>query len=124
MINSRAVTIASIVGTVLQVGMVVAGHSNDSVKSMFAVGGMGLSLVAGLIYAFLTPTAERTLGPLAAGGAIAGGVCAFIGILVSHFMGDVPASLLLLGTVSSIVTGAIGGAIGKAFGSTKVRDIG
>lgn len=108
--------IASIVGTVLQVGMVVAGHSNDSVKSMFAVGGMGLSLVAGLIYSFLTPTTERTLGPLAAGGAIAGGVCAFIGILVSHLMGDVPVSLLLLGTVSSIVTGAIGGSIGRILG--------
>ncbi|MEO5902967.1 MAG: hypothetical protein ABIQ55_03035, partial [Gemmatimonadaceae bacterium] len=56
-----------------------------------------------------------SVGSLAIGGAIAGGICALIGILISHLLGDVPASLLLLGTVSSIVTGAIGGAIGKVF---------
>lgn len=117
MINSRALMIASIVGTVLQVAMVVAGHSNTSVAAMFAVGGMSISLVAGVIYGYLVK-GPRVLGGLIAGGAAAGGICAFIGILVSHLMGDVPASLLLLGTISSIVTGAIGGAIGKGFGST------
>jgi Domain of unknown function (DUF6265) len=120
MVNTRAVLIAAIVGTVLQVAMVVAGHSNKSIAGLFAVGGMGLSLLAGLIYAFIARESGASLGNLAIGGAIAGGVCAFIGILVSHLMGDVPASLLLLGTVSSIVTGAIGGAIGKLF----VRSIG
>jgi hypothetical protein len=58
---------------------------------------------------------------LIAGGATAGGICAFVGILVSHLMGDVPASLLLLGTISSIVTGAIGSAIGKAFGGSTAQ---
>jgi hypothetical protein len=116
MINSRAVLIASIVGTVLQVAMVVAGHSNPSVSAMFAVGGMSISLIAGIIYGYLVK-GPRLLSGLIAGGATAGGVCAFIGILVSHLMGDVPASLLALGTISSIVTGAIGGAIGKAFGT-------
>jgi hypothetical protein len=113
MINSRAVLIAVVIGTVLQVAMVVAGHTNKSVAGLFAVGGMGISLVAGLLYAMLAR--GSTMGGLVTGGAIAGGVCAFIGILVSHLMGDVPASLLLLGTVSSVVTGAIGGAIGKLF---------
>lgn len=115
MINTRAVLIAVVAGTVLQVAMVVAGHSNKSIASLFAVGGMGLSLLAGLIYAYIARESGSSLGNLAIGGAIAGGVCAFIGILVSNLMGDVPASLLLLGTVSSIVTGAIGGAIGKLF---------
>lgn len=120
MISSRAVVIASIVGIVLQVAMVVAGHSNASVAAMFAVGGMGISLLAGLIYGYLAK-GPRNLGGLIAGGATAGGVCAFVGILVSHLMGDVPASLLALGTISSVVTGAIGGAIGKAFGGTTAR---
>jgi hypothetical protein len=115
MINSRAILIASFIGTVLQVAMVVTGHSNASVAAMFAVGGMSISLIAGLIYGYLSK-GPRNLGSLIAGGATAGGICAFIGILVSHLMGDVPPSLLLLGTVSSVVTGAIGGAIGKAFG--------
>jgi hypothetical protein len=113
MINSRALIVATLIGTVLQVAMVVAGHSNKSIASMFAVGGMGLSLVAGLIYAWMSKS--PSMGSLAAGGALAGGICALIGIFVSHIMGDVPASLLLLGTVSSVVTGAIGGAIGKIF---------
>ncbi|MEO5903627.1 MAG: hypothetical protein ABIQ55_06425, partial [Gemmatimonadaceae bacterium] len=99
MINSRAMIIAGAVGTILQVGMVVAGHTNKSVTAMFAVGGMGLSLLAGLIYAL--NTRGSSVGSLAIGGAIAGGICALIGILISHLLGDVPASLLLLGTVSS-----------------------
>lgn len=55
------------------------------------------------------------MGSLLAGGALAGGTGAFVGILVSHLLGDVPASLLLLGTISSVVTGAIGAALGMLF---------
>ena len=113
--NQRSLTIAAGIGTVAQVAMVVAGHSNPSVAALFAVGGMGISLLAGVAYAWLARTDAPTLGALATGGAVAGGVCAFIGILVSRLLGDVPTSLLLLGTISSVVTGAIGGAIGKLF---------
>ncbi|MDB4898952.1 MAG: hypothetical protein JWN53_760, partial [Gemmatimonadetes bacterium] len=31
--------------------MVVAGHTNPSVAALFAVGGMGISLLAGVAYA-------------------------------------------------------------------------
>ena len=113
MINSRALLIATIVGTVLQVAMVVAGHSNKSIAGMFAVGGMGFSLVAGIIYA-VTARSGSTMS-LVTGGLAAGGLCAFIGIFVSYMLHDVPMSLLALGTISSAVTGAIGGAIGKFF---------
>ena len=113
MINQRALTIAAAVGTVAQVAMVMAGHTNPAVAATFAVGGMGLSLLAGLIYAWLARAGAPTLGALATGGALAGGMCAFLGILVSRMLGDVPTSLLLLGTISSVVTGAIGGALGK-----------
>jgi hypothetical protein len=111
--NTRGLTIATIVGLILQVAMVVIGHSNPSVKNLFAVGGMGFSLVAGIIYG--TSAGTRSAGSLALGGAVAGGICAFVGILVSYLLGDVPPTLLALGTVSSIVTGAIGGTIAKLF---------
>lgn len=111
MFNSRALVLATVIGTVLQIVMVVAGHSNKSIAALFAVGGMGFSLIAGLLYAVMAK--NGTMSSLAIGGLIAGAVCALIGILISHLMGDVPASLLILGTVSSAVTGAIGGAIGK-----------
>ena len=115
MMNQRALTVAAGIGTVAQVAMVVAGHSNPSVAALFAVGGMGISLLAGVLYAWLARGEAPTVGALAAAGAVAGGVCAFIGILVSRLLGDVPTSLLLLGTISSIVTGALGGALGKLF---------
>jgi hypothetical protein len=107
--SSRSLVVASLIGSVLQVAMVVAGHVSPSVQGMFAIGGMGLSLIAGVIYARLARPATK--GAAAMGGLAAGAICAFIGILVSHLLGDVPGSLLVLGTVSSAVTGAIGGVI-------------
>jgi hypothetical protein len=114
MFNSRALVVATVIGTVLQVVMVVAGHSNKSIAGLFAVGGMGFSLIAGLIYAVMAKGGSTS--SLALGGLLAGAICAFIGIFVSHMLGDVPASLLILGTVSSAVPGAIGGWIGKFVG--------
>ncbi len=107
---SRALIIATLVGTVLQVLMVVLGHTNPSIAALFAVGGMGLSLLAGFLYARLARPATK--GAAATGGLAAGAICALLGILVSFLLGDVPASLLALGTVSSAVTGAIGGLLG------------
>jgi hypothetical protein len=111
MLNSRALLIATVLGTVLQVIMVVAGHSNKSIANLFAVGGMGFSLIAGLVYAIVARGGSTS--SLAIGGLVAGAVCALIGIFVSYMLKDVPVTLLALGTVSSAVTGAIGGAIGK-----------
>src|SRR3954449_9624415 len=108
--SSRPLLTASLVGTLLQVAMVVAGHSSPAIKGLFAVGGMGLSLVAGVLYARLARPATK--GSASLGGLAAGAICAVLGILVSWRLGDVPASLLALGTVSSAVTGAIGGLLG------------
>ena len=110
-LNSKALLIATVVGTVLQVAMVVAGHSNKDVAKFFAVGGMGFSLVAGVLYSQLAR--GSTSGDAAIGGVISGAACALIGIFVSYMYGDVPASLLALGTISSAVTGALGGWLGR-----------
>ena len=110
-ITPRALIIASAIGTVLQTAMVVAGHTNQSIAKLFAVGGMSLSLVAGVIYVFLAPAGTR--GSAIVGGMLAGAICALIGIAVSYALEDVPASLLALGTLSSAVTGAIGGWLGS-----------
>lgn len=118
MFNSRAVTIATVVGTVLQLAMVIAGHSNASIAQMFAVGGMGISLIAGVVYAKFAGAGSAASA--ATGGLIAGGVCAFIGIVVSYLLGDVTALILVAGTLSSAVTGAIGGWAGRlAFGGAR-----
>jgi hypothetical protein len=110
MINTHALLLATTLGTVLQVAMVLAGHSNKTVAGLFAVGGMGLSLAAGLAYAFLARGDNASA--IVVGGLLAGAICALIGIFVSYMLGDVPWSLLALGTISSAVTGAIGGWLG------------
>jgi hypothetical protein len=114
MLNTRALVIATFLGTVLQVALVVLGHSNKSIANLFAVGGMGISLLAGALYTWIARGGST--GTLGLGGLIAGGACAFIGILVSYLLGDVPGTLLLLGTVSSLVTGALGGWLGRFLG--------
>jgi hypothetical protein len=112
-VTPRALLIATAIGTVLQTAMVVAGHSNRSIAKLFAVGGMSLSLIAGVIYAAMAR--GNGTGSAVIGGVVAGAICALIGIAVSYFLKDVPASLLLLGTLSSAVTGAIGGWLGSRF---------
>lgn len=100
---------ATIVGTLLQLAMVISGHWVEFIKlNVFAVGGMLISAIAGAIYA---RSAKVNRKKSAAQGAIVGGLCALIGIAVSFALGDVPANILAIGTLGSAVTGAIGGAI-------------
>ncbi|MBX3481462.1 MAG: hypothetical protein KF842_13790 [Caulobacter sp.] len=109
--NRKALVHASVVGTGLQLAMIIAGHFIPFIKdNLFAIVGMLISLIAGLIYA---RAARGALADGLVGGALAGGVCALIGIVASFALGDVPAMVIAFGTLSSAVTGAIGGAIGK-----------
>lgn len=117
--NSGALVQATAVGTAAQLAMVISGHYAPVVANLFAVGGMGISLIAGVLYARKALPATR--GAAARGGAIAGGLCAIIGIAVSYALGDVPAFILAFGTLSSAVTGAIGGAIGRPKSTEVVR---
>jgi hypothetical protein len=107
----NALIAATGIGLVLQLAMVVGGHFAPAVRELFALGGMGFSLVAGLLYVWLGVQGSWRADLI--GGAVAGGACALIGIALSAVLGDVPAMLLLFGTLSSIVTGAMGGAVGK-----------
>jgi hypothetical protein len=106
-------TRATLLGTLAQLVMVVAGHYLPAIANLFAIGGMGISALAG--WGALKGQSE-TLAGAAGGGALAGGICAAIGIGASVLMGDVPASLLGFGTISSAVTGMIGGVIGRQRG--------
>lgn len=110
--NRKALINATLIGTVLQLAMIVAGHFVPFVRdNVFMLGGLAISLVAGLLYA---RAAKGSWPDSLLGGVIAGAVCALIGIGASVLWGDTPQEILLLGTLSSGVTGAIGGAVGKA----------
>jgi hypothetical protein len=107
--TGRALWRATLIGTVLQVSMVVCGHYLPAIKVVYAPGGMLLSALAGWLFARLS---GAPLALSAVGGLFAGAACAFLGILESFYLGDVPASLLLLGTASSAATGLLGGLVG------------
>ncbi len=102
---------ATLIGTVLQLGLAISGHYDARVANLFAVGGMLLSLVAGFIFGRWSAPSSRVVAIV--GGAIAGAVCALIGILESWRLEDVPAWVIAFGPCSSAVTGAIGGFLGK-----------
>jgi hypothetical protein len=116
MLASKALLWAIVAGTALQLLMVITGHSVRSVANLFAVGGMTISLVAGVIYAVLARHGAAV--PALVGGLIAGGACALIGILVSYYLKDVPAPVIAFGTLSSAVTGALGGWLAYFFART------
>ena len=117
-INGRAMAIATIIGIILNLLMVFAGHSNPAIKTLFAPIGLGISLVAGILYPVISTEVIARDNIL--GGLVAGGVCALIGIAVSYSMHDVESWVLIAGTLGSAVTGAIGGWIGRLFSSGRV----
>ncbi len=97
------------VGTGLQTAMVVVGHWVTALANLFGPLGVTISLAVGLLWA---RELSDGYAPGAGGGALVGGLCAFIGILISFLLGDVTAVILVFGTVSSAVTGALGGLLG------------
>jgi hypothetical protein len=112
-----SVATPALIGTGLQLLMVISGHFSSAVAQTFAALGMGISGVAGVLAGRSDPAASW--GASAGRGAIAGGASAFIGILVSYLLGDVPAQVLGFGTAAS--TGAIGGLIGRSLARPVVR---
>lgn len=114
---ARSMIGAIIVGTLLQLAMVLAGHGVPAIAALFAPLGMAISFVAG----WMTAAWESRRGSAAAGrGALAGGACALLGILVSFALGDVGPMILLAGTLSSTITGALGGLAGGALAGRRM----
>jgi hypothetical protein len=112
--NNNSLIVATAIGLIVQLAMVVAGHYVPAIRDKgFAVGGMVISLAAGILYARL---AHGGWGGACLGGAVAGGACALLGIAVSVALKVTPPMILAIGTTASVVAGLIGGAIGRAFG--------
>ncbi len=102
---------ATLIGTVLQLGLTIGGHYEASIRSMFAILGMVISLVAGLIFGRIAGGTKQVVAVV--GGAIAGAVCALIAIVESYILKDVPAWVIAFGPFSSAVPGGLGGFLGK-----------
>src|SRR5262249_21390312 len=84
-----------------------------SIAGLFAVGGMGFSLIAGVLYARMSGGGASS--SLAAGGAIAGGLCAVIRIFASYLLGGVPPPLLARRPLPPVVSRPPCGWLGRFF---------
>jgi hypothetical protein len=111
LVDNRALQRAILVGTLLQIVFVLIAHFSVWIEAnalLFA--GMMTSATVGYLYA-QEVAKGYALG--AYGGAIAGGLCAFIGIAVSVLLGDMTARMLLVRGLICILTGAVGGIYGQ-----------
>lgn len=101
---------ATVTGTLLQVAMVVLGHFVPAIAQGFAIVGTALGAVTGFLFAKWGGRATR-MGS-ATGGALAGGVAGLLGSIVSAAMGDVDVRTVGIATISTVVAGLLGGAVG------------
>jgi hypothetical protein len=108
--NSTVVK-ATVIGTVLQVLMVVCGHYVPQIAALFPVMG---TLIGGITGWLATSTTPRlTAGAAAGSGLVSGVVAGTLGTLVSVFLGDVPMSTVGIAAASTAVLGAVGGLLGR-----------
>jgi hypothetical protein len=111
MIDGKVLLRATFVGIVLQIAMYVLGHYVPWVRlNAFMFAGMMISATAGYLYSM-----DASLGWFAGatGGAIAGGVCGFIGVGLSVLLGDTPSTMLATLTAIAVLVGAVGGPFGQ-----------
>jgi hypothetical protein len=111
LVDNRALRRAILVGTLLQLVFVLAGHFSRWIEThalLFA--GMMISATVGYLYAL---DVARGYAKGAYGGAIAGGLCAFIGIAASVPLGDMTPKMLVVRALISVLTGAVGGIYGQ-----------
>jgi hypothetical protein len=107
----------TIIGTVLQVGMILLGKVSPVVGQNFAIGGTSIAAATGVIASMMAKPAG--MGGAVGAGAIAAGVSALIGTLVSMATGQTGVDTIAIGTGSSVVAGAIGGVVGQLFAGKK-----
>ena len=107
----------TMIGTVLQVAMVLLGKVSPEVGQNFAIGGTTIAAVTGVLASLMNR--QPAMGGAVGGGAIAAGVSALIGTVVSMATGQTGMDTIMIGTGSSIVAGALGGVVGQLFGGRK-----
>jgi hypothetical protein len=111
LIDNRALQRAILVGTFLQIIAVLIAHFSHWIETnAYLFAGMMISATMGYLYA---QDVARGYAKGAYGGAIAGGICAFAGIAVTVVLGDLTGRMLIVRSLISVLTGAVGGVYGQ-----------
>src|SRR4051794_19640065 len=96
-------------GALAQVILVLVGHFAPTVADEgYALGGLLIAILAGLIYARRTGGHDHPL----VGGGSAGAISALAGVLLAAVLGEAPWVMLLVGGVAGFVGGVAGGSLG------------
>lgn len=107
-----------VVSLVLQLAHVLGAEASPAVGAYAGLFGVGIPLVVGV---WLGATEGRGAGPSARSGFLVGLIPALLGLLLAVALGHVEPFLLVAGSLSSGVAGALGGAIGAALGRRGAR---
>src|ERR1700741_733463 len=101
LIDKPALPRANLVGPFLQLVAVLIAHFSQWIEThAFLFAGMMILATMGYLYA---QAVSRGYAKGAYGGAIAGGVCAFIGIATSVILGDLTGRMLLVRSLISVL---------------------
>jgi len=114
---------ATAIATGLQVATVLLGLAFPAWEQadLYPIIGTLVALLAGFLLARWLPGAS--LGPALLGGAVAGGLSSFFGVLLAALLGQAdpsPVVTVLIATATGCVAGSIGGLFGALFRSPSV----
>jgi hypothetical protein len=111
MIDLKILTRAFITGTVLQVVLILLCHVSPWImQHAFMFAGMMISATAAYLYAM---DSGRGYFPGSTAGAIVGGACGFIGLVLMVALGDNRQIVIPCGTAICVLCGAVGGIFGQ-----------
>lgn len=115
--DQKALNRSLIVGTIVQLLMITVGHFVPDllVGNFFPIVGTSIGAATGALYGLWAKGANA--GQAALGGAVAGGVAGVLGSAASAGLGDVPGATVGIAGVSTLVSGAIGGVVGRLIGT-------
>ena len=109
---------ATALATVLQVAMVLLGVAIPSLQegNLYPIVGTLLAVFAGFLFARWVSFVHLRVALI--GGALAGGISSFFGVLLAALTGQAapsPVTTMLVATVTGCVAGAVGGFFGTLF---------
>ncbi len=98
-------------GTCVQIALVVAGHYNDAVYSVWPAPLLATAAVSGAAYVIHK---RRSLADSAWHGGVVGGICTFLGTALAAVMADVAAMQLVTMSLGGIAVGGVAGSLAFA----------
>ena len=120
MIDPRALVRAFIVGTVLQIVLVILCRLSPWImQHAFMFGGMMIAATAAYLYAM---DVGRGWFAGATAGAVIGGVCGFVGIVVAVTLRETAEIVIPYAVAICVLTGAVGGLFGQMAASWRAYE--